>query len=467
MTSGGTRGRFIEGFGATLRAGFAMWWGIFAPAAAGRRLVCCSGPAFVVAAGVQFLLAEVAAIALLLFNERQGHSLSFLGWRPRSDSRSLHEIWSQAHAGGGWSIFEYTFVLTPTVLAACWLLLAVVAFPLAHRRGSLSDSLVRSLRLSMLAVGYVLASAVAVLGFASFAHQQLVWLPDDSGFRWWLHRPEFWGLFALLCQGLLVVLLWRVDQGARAVAELLGAPVVPPRCEGCGYDLTHRADDGRCTECGFSVNRSLTFGRVRRSPRAGWLTNIPAHLRAVWRLLVMPRRFYQHHPVRGSAGAARAFATLHVAAMVITAAPWLFLTFVLYELTRWGGNEPWMPVLSISVNVGTAAVLAGHLLKRLVAALVAMVFVLQQDLADLAWLAKPIAYETAWLWLFLVPSASLLSFSVWFNLPLRNVPAVAWVMRPCGVPPEFVLLFGWNLLLLLGWFNRWRIIRDAIRYNNF
>jgi hypothetical protein len=122
-------------------------------------------------------------------------------------------------------------------------------------------------------------------------------------------------------------LKWRVEIAASAVENDGLAPELQPACERCGYDLSHTADDGRCTECGGPVADSLVPGRTRFG--TDWENDsdrsAAAWLRATSKLLTGPRRFYETLRVHSDLAAARRFAVMHLRWIGLLAGAWIVL----------------------------------------------------------------------------------------------------------------------------------------------
>ncbi len=97
---------------------------------------------------------------------------------------------------------------------------------------------------------------------------------EDSDRHWevrWQTRPWYvqFGTEGLIVWGFFPGLAWMLWALLRAVGAPRAVPALPrpPTCETCGYNLTGTPRDGRCSECGETVDSSLGEG-VR--PGVGW-----------------------------------------------------------------------------------------------------------------------------------------------------------------------------------------------------
>jgi len=271
------------------------------------------------------------------------------------------------------------------------------------------------------------------------------------------------------------VMLWSVawwtGRAARSATD--NDPLVlTPRCEHCGYDLTHQSAARRCSECGLPLVRSLEPDAWRSgSPwqrRPGpwsWLTTMLS-------VLVRPRRFYARLKVRTPGSAERGFAILTVGLLVAAVSAWHVVVYNVIDLCwSWTFRHPWRLYVSfrmLAEATGRAAVLVWvcWVTYRVACALVTTWWSLRRTLADCRWAAVALSYEVAYLSLVVcfwsVTSASLLLCSMW--TAWQGGPA--WLF-PVGMMMQVVLLFGGPAALVLAWFWRLSIIGRAIRWSNF
>lgn len=319
----------------------------------------------------------------------------------------------------------------------------------------------------------------------------------------------------------------RVEIAATVVENDGVRAALAPRCEGCGYDLSHSPADGICTECGQEVDRSLTPG-IRRSG-CDW-ENDPqrtaaAWCRTSWTIFTSPRRFYESLAADTELSAARRFAALHLRYIGLIAACWIVITIVAerwWNQRLWSGTlsqyavsaliaiafvvalaqgtsfarfAPWrwrslawflLPLLLVTLNFSTegiafvrpevpwvavmlfaAARLVCWFGQRLGGAIVSSIAIYFGVLPDYRRAEKVILYESVVLWVYCVGWAALFTSFMFFGNWMSNSPLLSWLSRVFRLPPEPVIIFGSTIALSIFWARRYWIAFRAIRWANF
>jgi hypothetical protein len=134
-----------------------------------------------------------------------------------------------------------SIVLPLAALLASWVFLSNV-----HRAGPVFSSFKRS---------YL--SVLACSGILNFCFALALTITTTVNLTNFGNRIELRiiceiAMFLAVCF-LILFFLTRLDRTTQLAGRLL-EPIAPiaPRCEGCGYDLTHLPGGGVCTECGLS-----------------------------------------------------------------------------------------------------------------------------------------------------------------------------------------------------------------------
>jgi hypothetical protein len=373
--------------------------------------------------------------------------------------RSVAEVWRAWHetAIDGWlGPAELTlllvFVLGPVLVA----LLAWLNLPFVHSSGSVWHSYKRSFRAAA-GVIWPLVSLTLACGavFISSEH---------AGYRSRAFLPQLEARLRLMAcisvANWLVV--WWLRGAVRGSEPGLPDSELPPRCEGCGYDLTHQPADGRCSECGLTLALSLNPQLNRpgsawagRKTTVGWLVTSREVLRR-------PGAFYRALRVRTPATAERGFAERNYVALGCGALIWI-ATIMLVD--AWGSGfrnmrPPDIVMPGVVVLLGTFGCWVGH---RVIAAIVVSSWLARNALPDFRWAAKVVTYETSFLWAFccswglLITSAAL--GGNWISALLGYG---GW--NPLG---EMFALMGGTVVLAVLWIWRYEVAYRAIRWSNF
>jgi len=456
----------------------APWLAIFRPGTAAQVLARGTRPAAAAACALGLLSCAAALLFAMAWHDTRvfvvvpsGPSpssapLSFLEEQPRS----FAQVWDEWHSGaGGWfGAAEFTVVL---VVVFGLVLLAVLAWlnlPLVHAAGPLGAAIERSWRVGVtwlgpLALGMLVCGLVGV--HAKLRHFGIgaSRTPEDD--------PAF-ARFRVIAPSVVYLLLWL--RRATGAVQPQTSIALPPRCEGCGYDLTHQPADKRCTECGSEMAASLDEGRSR--PRDDWHQRhwLRDWVRTLAAVIVRPSRFYRTLKLRTPDVPARRFAACNYIAIALLAAVWLLTLFAAAVCT---GNADvffeasnalvsfWATVAGCYLIFGTCGCWFGH---RAVGALAFTVWLLQRELADYRWAAKVLAYETAYLWVFCtfwgVMFTSVLAGGMWLSAWWTPGQRAVFLW---GFPLEMLAVFAGTVGLFVVWLWRYRIAYRAIRWSNF
>jgi hypothetical protein len=381
--------------------------------------------------------------------------------------RTLAEVWAEWHARAldGWfspaeAVLVLMLILGPLVV----MLLAWLMLPFVHGSGSAWASYRRAY---CAAATVVWPAAVLTLGcgalFISLDHalapgalrSALQFMPESGLF-----------LSAGVAAVVLVIWLGRAAGGVECRERL----VLPPRCEGCGYDLTHRPAEGRCPECGLALLTSFDAHASR--PGSPWgLRRTPARwLATSGAVLCQPRAFYRALQLRTPPDADRGFSTWHYVLIACGAAVWagaMLAVLSLKENPPPAGILPTILVYGCSVILwGTLGCWLGH---RVLAALVVSGWLARGRLPDGRWAAKVVTYETVFLWVFCalwgVVMGSYVVRGPWLSHWI--VPDAKPVFFVLGIPLEAWAIVMTTVALGAVWLWRYAVAYRAIRWSNF
>ena len=286
-------------------------WGILCPRVAGAYVVVA--PTAAAAISLVFWLLVYGCVWVFLF---LCHEVAL--WKPESAactwSTALAGTWRDYHiaALGGWlGWLEVLALITMGLGLLAVMLLAWLHLPFVHRTGPVWPSYARALRASALVLS-PLTVATLVCGAVFVVSKQE--RNRYNGPPWWATSALgvepgillFFGIAGSLC--ILTYWLHRTMSGAAQTAPELS---LPPRCEECGYDLTHQPAGGRCSECGGPLEASLDMERSRpgsvsarkRTARGWWMTSHD--------VLFRPAAFYRRLRLRTRICAEAGFAGWH------------------------------------------------------------------------------------------------------------------------------------------------------------
>lgn len=465
------------------RAAFPRWLAPFAgisglcrPQHTARRLALLSLGWLIYA-----LLTHVAAIAVIvvslgLFNGTIDRQYNFN--RPTTQPatfpaptvtvvhRSFGEVWADWGADGG-------------LIHPAWIILAVAAFnaaivltavlwamlPLAHVRGQIGRA-VRRAAASLTVNLPILIAAAAICAALLIRFHHIELISDDY--------PHWRGVAVYLALLTSLVLFAHRLSTTTAALALRAAPLtLPPRCDGCGYDLTAQPIDGRCPECGHAVVESI--GGF--SPRIGQPADdarrplgIPRYLKAAATVLFHPMEFYHRlhlhdPPTRRNA---QRYAWMSYVSFGLPGAIVVTMWIALFDTGRWNywNNDEIVMATSTFALLGPLVVWC---MNRAVAALAGTWLWFRGVLPDFRWFAKISYYESVVGWCYVIWTGLMIwSFYEWqdwisqaFQDRTGRTPLVL------GMPPEIFAFFGGNLLGMVYAFWRYLRIANLIRWANF
>ncbi|MCK6457788.1 MAG: hypothetical protein L6Q92_14820 [Phycisphaerae bacterium] len=374
--------------------------------------------------------------------------------------RTLLEVRAEWNAGAWFGATELMFLsLWGTAIgfafAGAWLCLVD-----SHADEGFGRAFRRSLRAVVTSSAVVLVLTTIVAVHAAYMTRQMeIWRAGQSGGRVFLGPPYVELTFTL---GGSVLWLSLARCAAARLRPATALSSLTPRCESCGYDLTHVPEDRRCPECSRDADESLTAGRTRRPSRWETRRDVPSLVATSWRALVRPGEFYRSLTVLDEPLRMTRFAAAHLFAITVGAFLWIFTCMVMIGELR---SSPYDELAVICIL--TLAVLAAAYLTYLAAAaIVVTVWSWTRPLPAFRAARKIVAVEAAYLWVFCLYDG-LLATSVFFT----NWPRAALVRQFFGnlggAPPEPVLVLFGNGALIAWWFWRYRRITDAVRYANF
>lgn len=236
----------------------------------------------------------------------------------------LAKVWLEYHAFGPFGWLEAGYALATGLSMLAMLLLAFIQWPVVLRSGEAIHAFRAALAAVLAGLGYaavlvVLHGEIIVRAFTYYRESGSSGLPMNVG-----EPLRIFGVFASIA-------LWTGIVGVitRALRDPPPA-AVRPRCEFCGYDLTHVTAEGRCPECAADANRSLEPELQRRG--VDWERREPLDLIG-WApttvaVLFSPREFYRALHVRGDISAATWFARFTSFCFVPTAATAMLIFYL-------------------------------------------------------------------------------------------------------------------------------------------
>ncbi len=384
---------------------------------------------------------------------------------PDLERHTFAEVWHDWHRDTLIGPAELIFVLVLLLTGGGMAFLAWLSLPRVHRTGSVLRSYDHSLRAVAACAGLVVI-LTAGFGWAIIAANH--WYAYDiTGLG---ATPNLFfdleGLVVIASPAVACFLLWWIGRAVQGVQGAAPRPAISPRCEGCGYGLTHWPADARCPECGLDVAASLRLKRRPGSAWEGWGT-ATSWIETCWRVLLRPRSFYSRLKLRPHARAAASFAVWNYVLLGLGGAAWVCVTgWLLYLTSEWLFSPNIAEVLAYAGAMLFWTPLCCWLGHRTIAALVITWWLLRGYLPDYAWAAKVVAYESAFLWAFCC---------YWGFLVFSFILGGGWIsrlivpgfLRAFGVPAEIAVLLLGTAGLGVVWLWRYRIAGRAIRWSNF
>lgn len=383
-------------------------------------------------------------------------SANWLGHPVRRHSAA--EVWSDWHSRGAIGeaeaiVFGVAGLWVACVAFGAWLHLVNV-----HETGAVWASYKRAFRSVISCMGLLVVMTIT-FGLAMAAADRAQTLRWETG----VYVPPLidpWAFMAVATPAAIcLVLVWcgRAVRGACGVGPI---PSLNPRCEGCGYDLTHIPANQRCPECGLDVTMSLT----PRYWRAGcpWEDHggFTAWLQTSLTVMVDPHRFYARLQVRTSERPSRRFAWWQYVAIGVAGTVWAHL------LGRATGQHDFGEVVIVPIMCGFIIPELGWLIHRTIGAVAASWCLVRGELADSRWMRKVIAYESVYLWVIGLYNAALIFSFATRQLWLSGLfgKRIFWVL---GMPIEIAALLFGNCVLGLIWLWRYHRAVRAVRWSNF
>ena len=385
---------------------------------------------------------------------------------PDLEQHTFAEVWRDWHRDTLIGPAELIFMLVLLLTGAGVAFLAWLNLPRVHRTGSVLRSYDRSLRAVAACTGLVVIltagfgwAIVAANHWSAFERTALRTTPNLFF--------DLEGLVIIVSPAAACFLLWWIGRAVQSMQGATPEPEIPPRCEGCGYDLTHQPPNARCPECGLGVASSLTPRRRREGCAWERWTGSGSWFETQVRVLFRPARFYTALELRTPPRAARRFAVWNYVLLGLGGAAWVCVTGWLLHLTfKWLFGPNIEEVLAYAGAMLFWTPLCCWLGHRTIAALVITWWLLREHLPDYAWAAKVMAYESAFLWAFCC---------FWGVLVSSFILGDDWMTQGIGpgflrafdVPAEIAVLLLGTAGLGVVWLWRYRIAGRAIRWSNF
>ncbi len=433
----------------------APWVYVGSPSKAAACMAKARWPAAAVAYLLPVLAFGAAIIFLMVWNATVERA-----WREQGYhliERSFSEVWQDWHKHGvGWVevLFASLAAFVPMLSGfVAWLLLPSVhrsgsvwrSYALAFRGAAAGAGLLTGLIFADGVIGVLLSNArdrETSLGYGYYVPPSLV--PIVVGM----------GAFAFL-------IFW-VSRAVGSLGEMAPAVELPPRCEGCGYDLTHRPVSGRCPECGLSSDSSLAPG-VRR-PGSRWENEKRGPLTwlsTVRRVVFSPSLFYGALKLRSPMDGPQAFARWNYGLMGALAIPFAAVLIV--------ASRNADVLFSATGFVVCLVIIVAWGLHHLFGALATSWWVMRGTLPDYGWAKKVIAYESAYLWAFCLYNGVVAVVGTvndrWLSDWFEAITGLNY--GPWSGLIEGAAIFGPNAVLLVLWPWRYHLAARVIRWSNY
>jgi hypothetical protein len=387
-----------------------------------------------------------------------------VGWTPELRSRSFAEVWRDWHADGVIGPAELTFLLALVIIVVGTAFLAWLYLPRVHRAGTVTPAFGLAFRAVATAGGLLITlTFVAGLIVVSLNHAQRL------GAAW----PAVFPATMLVFIGFpiaIALILQRIGRASASVAPRAVDLYLPPRCEGCGYDLSHQPFDARCPECGLVVAESLS---PARRPGCSWekreIRRTQAWGETTQMAVLLPREFYGKLRLRTAPAAAAAFAVRNYVLIGIGAGLWVLLMWWAEEANVGSFASEWEDVLPLLLAFVLWVPLMCWFGHRLIGAIVITWWIARRSLPDTRWAAKVLAYESAYLWVFcafwgVLATSFVITGRPWIS-ELFGEDFFYAVFA--GTPGEVVVALGGTGLLALAWLWRYIVALRAVRWSNY
>jgi len=346
--------------------------------------------------------------------------------------------------------------------------LAWLYWPNVHRSGPADRSLKASLAAVVASVSGLLPALAMVCGGAVVA---AVHAAGWAGGAW--NAGDAVALFGFVAVPLVVAaLLRRAARTCAALARNEPEPNLPPRCEGCGYSLTHRPADERCPECGLSVVASLGPHPQRcgtHLQRRACSARLEDWLAEAVRVLRAPREHYALLRLRSAADPSKRLQAANYALIGTAAGLWLLIVPTLDR------DQPGVIAIAAVVFPGWVT-LGCWVVHRTIAAVAFSYWIGRRTIPDGRWALRVIRYESCFLWVFCtfwgVLVTSYITYGQWISglvEPPRSGPAFVATapVYVLGIELKLFVVLAGTVALAVVWLWRYHRIGQAIRWSNF
>jgi hypothetical protein len=440
---------------------------LFRPAAAGRRLADAPRRVFLMTVAVN-LLACAALWAGLLLLLMLCETFTEMESGPKHSSvapfsrEHVAIVWRSMHEDVpfGWlGPFEATLLVAlvgvPTfILALGWLNL-----PFAHAYGPVGTSWLRSTRASAAVLFPVLGLSLVVGALTLIVASVF---QDDPQVRPFAPAACCW----LVSDAVSAVLLAAYSRWTVAGLVVRKAPPhLPPRCEGCGYDLTHQPAEQRCPECAQPLATSFAADESRPNSRWAVRHGVASWTATAWEVLFLPGRFYRRLRLRKPLDRDAGFTGINYVLLGLGAGLWILLN--VWLLTHLHGPPPLaasdvLPIATYVASMLLFGVVGCWLGHRIIAACVVTFWIARDMLPDYRWAAKVMTYESVYLWVFC---------AFWGAMITSLVVTGDWLFKMfgfvLGMHPGILTLTLGTVGLAAIWVWRYTVAYRAIRWSNF
>lgn len=376
--------------------------------------------------------------------------------------RSLAHVWADFHQSGWFGPLEAIFI--SVLAAACGVTagLGLIRLPDHYRCGPP----LTSIRVVFRAITACLGPAILTIACVGAFFVFVTHLSIELGWTYVRAVLSVEPIVGLVClvAGTSLWILASTGIAVRA-APSVEPELPPPRCESCGYDLTHAPAEGRCPECGADIAPAVNPASKRRASPWEADPGPKSFLGGSWRILTRPSGFYGQLALRTSLQSAIRFHRLHIALFGVGAAAWIMCVgaarTIRSGLAHVGTEFFTQAPLALLVLIPLVAWLA----HRGLSALVFVHWITRRELPDYRWAAKAFRFEIVFLWVLAAHTALFLgSYIVWDDWISTLLPALR---RGWGRgEPEVAVLVGGNVALAIVWLIRHALILRQLRWSN-
>ncbi len=433
----------------------APWRGVARPGLAARILLAGSMWSVALSCVLHTVLFAVTVVVLRMWFETV--ELVFFE-KPDFRIFTMGEVWAIWRRDAGFGTAEQTFLIAAALAVGATVCVAWLLFPYSHMGGRLWLTYGRTLRAASGAAGLViLLTAGYGVAYGVTLHRLLLSSPLPGANTAMLPVAVVAGV----APGVLWIVVWWIVRAVRSIRAPVPEHEQPPRCEGCGYDLTHLPERGRCPECDFALAESLTPGGKRPGCRwengrgfvSWWKTSIGVLLHA--------DRFYSTLRVRTPDADARLFARRHYVLIACCAAPCFYLAN--HEL---GKHEH-----AVCIAAAIVAFLGWPLLAWFVlhanATLVIFWWAARGSTLRLYLTRKIVSYEAAYLSLIAVAAAMLLASFAGCGAWITELIGADFCRRVFHTSAESAVFVAGIAVASGLWHWRITIAIRAVRWSNF